>query len=281
MKYFTSFFIIFMLLVTFPECKGPKSSNMEKNISSSEHYYVTFHTTSGDITVKLSNDTPRHRDNFLKLTEKGYFNGVLFHRVIQDFMIQSGDPDSKNAPKGKLLGNGGPGYTIPAEICKNLFHKKGALAAARTGDRANPERASSGSQFYIVQGKTFLDAELNQIEKRINQSNRKNIYYYFQKQVAAEMKNSSRPVDLQQVNQEAMIRATDSLDKYIPFRFGERQRNVYKTTGGTPHLDAAYTVFGEVVKGLDIVDKIASVSTDNNDRPFEDIKILHATVTRK
>ncbi len=281
MKYITYAFTILTLLFLLPGCKGPKSSNTDKDISPSKHYYVTFHTTAGDIAVKLYNETPRHRDNFVKFAKEGYFNGVLFHRVIQNFMIQSGDPDSKNAPKGKLLGNGGPGYTIPAEIHKDLFHKKGALAAARMGDRTNPERASSGSQFYIVQGKTFTDAELDQIEKRINQTNRNNIYYYYQKKVAAEMEKSSKPVNRQQINQEAMIRATDSLDKYIPFRFSDTQRNVYKTTGGAPHLDGGYTVFGEVVSSMDIVDKIASAATDKNDRPLEDIKILNVKVTRK
>ncbi len=282
MKIYLSSVIFFLSFLIFNTgCKNNKSATMEKELSPSENYYVTFHTTMGDITVKLYNETPLHRDNFVKLAREGYYNGVLFHRVIKDFMIQGGDPDSKNAAKGQRLGNGGPGYTIPAEIRPGLFHKKGALAAARTGDRTNPERASSGSQFYIVQGTTFTDDQLNQIEQRINQTNKNNVYYYFQKIITTEMKDSSGQADPGLINREVMVRATDSLDHYIPFRFSATERDIYKTSGGAPHLDGGYTVFGEVVSGLDIVDKIASVATDQNNRPLQDVKILNTKVTRK
>ena len=199
---------------------------------------VLIQTTIGDMVIRLSDSTPLHRDNFLKLVKVGYYDSVLFHRVIKGFMIQGGDPNSKRAAAGQPLGNGGPGYTIPAEFRKTLFHKKGALAAARMGDNENPTKASSGSQFYIVQGKIFTDAGLDSLEKfRLN-------------------------------------------GRKIP----AEQREVYKTIGGTPHLDQSYTVYGEVVKGLDIVDKIAAVQTSraqDRDRPLQDVRIIKAKLIKR
>ena len=199
---------------------------------------VLLQTSMGDITLRLSDSTPLHRDNFLKLVKQGFYDSILFHRVINHFMIQSGDPDSKVAPAGKPLGGGSPGYTIPAEFRTTLFHKKGALAAARQGDNVNPEKASSGSQFYITQGKTFTDAGLDSLETfRLN-------------------------------------------GKKIP----ADQREVYKTIGGTPHLDLGYTVFGEVVMGIEVVDNIAAVTTSkgaDRDRPVEDVKIIKAKLVKR
>jgi cyclophilin family peptidyl-prolyl cis-trans isomerase len=194
---------------------------------------VAFQTTKGLIKVKLYNETIMHRDNFIKLVKEGYYNGVLFHRVIKDFMIQAGDPQSKNAKPGVALGNGGPEYTIPAEFYAPLYHKKGALAAARSGDNINPNRESSGSQFYIVVGKKFT---LDQLQS---------------------MENSK---------------------KHIPFT--EEQKIAYTTIGGTPHLDYAYTVFGEVIEGLDIVNSIALAPTDERNRPLDNIVIIKATVLK-
>jgi cyclophilin family peptidyl-prolyl cis-trans isomerase len=178
-----------------------------------------------------------HRDNFLRLVKSHYYDGVLFHRVIKNFMIQGGDPESKNAKAGQPLGNGGPSYTIPAEFRVTLFHKKGVLAAAREGDNVNPEKKSSGSQFYIVQGKKFTDGALDTLE-RVRRNGKK-----------------------------------------LP----EAHRQVYKTVGGTPHLDENYTVYGEVVKGLDVVDAIAAVQTsrDPADRPVEDVKIIRAKLIKR
>lgn len=195
---------------------------------------VLIQTSMGDITIRLSDSTPLHRDNFLKLVKVGYYDGVLFHRVIKNFMIQGGDPDSKNAPAGQPLGNGGPSYRVPAEFRPSLFHKKGVLAAARDN---NPEKASSGSQFYIVQGKVFTEAGLDSVE-------------------------------------------TFRLKRKLP----ADQREVYKTIGGVPHLDQNYTVYGEVVKGLETVDKIAAVQTskgEDRDRPLEDVKIIKATLVKR
>ena len=199
---------------------------------------VLMQTAMGDIVISLSDSTPLHRDNFLKLVKVGYYDSVLFHRVIKDFMIQGGDPNSIRAAAGQPLGNGGPGYTVPAEFRKTLFHKKGVLAAARTGDNMNPTKASSGSQFYIVQGKVYTDAGLDSVEKfRLN-------------------------------------------GRKIP----AEQRAVYKTIGGTPQLDQGYTVYGEVVKGLDVIDKIAAVQTSKSqdrDRPLQDVRIIKAKLIKR
>jgi len=198
---------------------------------------VLMQTTMGDMVIRLSDSTPLHRDNFLKLVKVGYYDSVLFHRVIKNFMIQGGDPNSKGAMAGKPLGDGGPGYTIPAEFRKTLFHKKGALAAARMGDNVNPTKASSGSQFYIAQGKVFTDAGLDSVE-------------------------------------------TFRLKRKLP----AEHRQVYKTIGGTPHLDQNYSIFGHVVKGLDVVDQIAGVPTSkaaDRDRPLKDVVILKAKLIKR
>ena len=207
------------------------------------YYYVTLKTTAGDITLRLYNETPLHRDNFVKLAKSGFYNGVLFHRVIDNFMIQSGDPDSKAKEKGKLYGDGGPGYNIPAEIIPGIYHKKGVLAAAREGDNVNPKRESGGSQFYIVKGKVFDEQTLKASEDRINSRNAAN-------------------------------KITDI--HTIPPKW----REIYKTKGGTPHLDTQYTVFGELVQGADVVEKISVTKTDSNDRPLEDIYIISTKVTK-
>ena len=199
---------------------------------------VLMQTTMGDMVIRLSDSTPLHRDNFLKLVKVGFYDSLLFHRVIKNFMIQGGDPNSKRAEAGKPLGDGSLGYTVPAEFRKTLFHKKGALAAARMGDNINPAKESSGSQFYIAQGKVFTDAGLDSVETfRLN-------------------------------------------GRKIP----AEQREVYKTIGGTPHLDQGYTVYGEVVKGLDVVDKIAAVQTSrgqDRDRPLQDVRIIKAKLIKR
>ena len=193
---------------------------------------VEFQTDTGKIRVRLYNETPKHRDNMLKLVKDGFYDGVLFHRVIKDFMIQGGDPQSKNAPAGQMLGSGDVGYTVPAEFNPALFHKKGALSAARQGDQVNPEKRSSGCQFYLVQGRKWSDGELNSFEAQRG-------------------------------------------SKFTP-----EQREAYKTLGGTPHLDGGYTVYGEVIQGLEIIDMIATVKTAPGDRPIEDVKIVKAVVVQ-
>ena len=199
---------------------------------------VELVTTEGVIVLRLYDSTPLHRDNFLRLVKSRYYDSMLFHRVIQNFMIQAGDPNSKTAKAGQPLGNGGPSYTIPSEFRPSLFHKKGVLAAARMGDNVNPEKKSSGSQFYIVQGKTFTGKELDSVE-------------------IVRLEGRKLPLE---------------------------HREVYKTTGGTPQLDQNYTVFGEVVRGLEVVDKIASVATSkaqDRDRPLQDVRIVKATLVKR
>lgn len=184
---------------------------------------VLINTSLGDIVVELYNETPKHRDNFIKLAKSGYLNNTLFHRVIPKFMIQGGDPDSKNTLPSVQLGNGGPGYTIPAEFNSRFFHQKGALAAARAPDGVNPKKESSGSQFYIVEGEVLNLERLSLYEKKLG------------------------------VN------------------FSPEQKQAYTTVGGAPHLDGSYTVFGQVVRGLDVISKIAQVKRDQKNRPLEDI----------
>ncbi len=269
---------LFLSLLLISSCSGKKQ---EASSGNGKDYYVTLQTTMGDITFRLYNETPLHRDNFIKLAKEDFFNGVLFHRVIRNFMVQTGDPDSKQAQKGALLGNGGPGYTVPAEIRPGLFHKRGAVAAARLGDVQNPEKASSGSQFYIVQGKKFSDAELDQAEKRIDVMMRNAVYYHFIKKLTNEAAASGKAPDQASIQQEAMLEATDSIGKIAPYHFSQEQREIYKNIGGAPHLDGNYTVFGEVTEGMDVVDRIAAVPVDQNDRPFEDIRILKVKIYKK
>jgi cyclophilin family peptidyl-prolyl cis-trans isomerase len=217
---YTSLLLIVILMAS---C-APKKITTTTSTAPKEQR-VRIITDSGDIVIKLYNQTPLHRDNFIKLVKEHYFDSLLFHRVINRFMIQGGDPDSKHAKPGQMLGDGGPGYTIPAEFDSTLFHKKGVLAAAREGDDVNPKKASSASQFYIVQGKKFTDEDFKTLQTK-------------------------RGV-------------------VVP----EWKKETYRTIGGTPHLDMNYTVFGEVVSGLEVIDKIALAKTDANNRPIQDIRM--------
>lgn len=234
-------------------------------------------TTEGDIIIRLYDETPKHRDNFLKLVKEEYFNGTLFHRVIKDFMIQGGDPDSKNAPKGKMLGTGGPDYTIPAEfVYPQYFHKRGALSAARTGDEVNPEKESSGSQFYIVWGKTFKPAELKQMEHQMAMQQEQQVFNQLTKEHHEEIMNFRRNRDrvgLQELQDKLIEQTKTTCKQQGKPSFTEEQIEVYTNVGGTPFLDNQYTVFGEVEEGLDIVERIQNCDTDRNDRPTKDVKI--------
>ena len=234
-------------------------------------------TTEGNIVIRLYDETPRHRDNFLKLAKNGYFNGTLFHRVIKDFMIQGGDPDSKNAPKGKILGTGGPDYTIPAEfVYPRYFHKRGTLSAARTGDEVNPDRESSGSQFYIVWGKIYKPAELKQMERQMAMQQEQEVFNLLAKEHREEIMEFRRNRDQAglQTLQEQLIEETKKIcrQKGKP-TFTTEQTEAYTTVGGTPFLDNQYTVFGEVEEGINVVERIQNRKTDRNDRPTEDVKV--------
>ncbi len=242
---------------------------------------VELKTTMGDVVVELYNDTPLHRDNFLKLVGEGFYDGVLFHRVIDGFMVQTGDPNSRNASPGAQLGEGDPGYTVEAEIkYPRHFHKYGALGAARTGDAYNPERRSSGSQFYIVTGREVSERQLENVDMKRRNEQMQN---YFQK-LAMEHRDSIQAMQragdhegLEALRQK-LIEETEA--KVIPEVMSPEMKAEYVAKGGTPHLDGQYTVFGEVVKGMDVVEKIQKAETDSSDRPKEDIRIISASVLK-
>ena len=231
----TKLLLVLLSLLTLVSCNPKLSNGLRKKDLRKD---VELVTTKGTIVLRLSDSTPLHRDNFLKLVKSHYYDSILFHRVIQNFMVQAGDPNSKTAQPGKPLGNGGPGYTVPAEIRVSFFHKKGMLAAARSGDEVNPQRASSGSQFYIVKGRIHTDVSLDSVE-------------------TYRLKGRKIPPE---------------------------HREVYKTLGGSPHLDQNYTIFGEVVSGLNVVDSIAASPTSkgaDRDRPITDIKIIKAKLVKR
>lgn len=245
---------------------------------------VEMNTTMGAVKILLYGDTPRHLENFVKLVNEGYYDGVLFHRVINDFMVQTGDPDSKDAPAGKMLGMGGPDYKIEAEfVYPRHFHKRGALAAAREGDASNPTKASSGSQFYIVTGKTYSPAQLDQMEQRLQLEQQKTIFGELASQHRDSIMSMRRNRDQAGLAalQEKLIEQSASIVKQNPVKFTDEQREAYSTVGGTPHLDGSYTVFGEVIEGMDVVDKIQKVETDRNDRPQEDVRVISMKVVKE
>lgn len=223
--YFLTFFLLTAMI-------GNAQATEKQNVITHKGVSVKMVTNYGDMVLLLYDETPLHRDNFVKLVKDGTYNGLLFHRVIEHFMVQAGDPQSRDAKPGARLGAGTLGYTVPAEIKPGLFHKRGALCAARQGDEVNPKRESSASQFYIVQGNVWSEADLNMMEQRFGK------------------------------------------------HFTDEQRQVYTTLGGTPHLDGDYTVFGELVEGMDVVNKIAAAPRDRFDRPVEDIRIISVEVIK-
>ena len=255
--------------------------NMAKQMANEKETKVVFETTLGNIVVKLYNETPKHRDNFLKVVNDSVYNGVLFHRVIKDFMIQTGDPSSKTAEAGQQLGSGDLGYTVEAEfVYPQYFHKKGALAAARTGDAVNPERRSSASQFYIVTGKSYSPQQVEMMEQRMGSQKKEDIFSGLVRERVDSIRNMQAAGDslgLEELQNE-LIALTEAEYAKNPLKFTPAQVEAYTTVGGTPHLDGQYTVFGEVVEGMDVVDKIQQVATDPADRPVDDIKIISAKI---
>ena len=235
---------------------------------------VKIQTMLGDIIVRLYDETPIHRDNFLKLVKEGYYDGTLFHRVIKDFMIQGGDPDSKGAPAGKMLGVGGPDYTLEAEIKDGLFHKRGALAAARQGDEVNPERRSSGSQFYIVWGQVYNEGQLRQFSKQLKMQKVQSVFSQLAAEHRAEimqMRRERNRAGLQELQDKLAAEAEKQAAGFAGLI--DEQLKIYSTIGGTPHLDGQYTVFGEVEEGLDVVEMIQATATGHGDRPVDDIEM--------
>lgn len=225
--------IIFLAFFLFPALFMTAQGVEKQESGKDSGVRVEMQTSNGNIVILLYDDTPLHRDNFIKLAGEGVYDGTLFHRVIKGFMIQGGDPDSKNAKAGQMLGEGDLGYKIPAEFRENHINKRGALCAARQGDDVNPKKESSASQFYIVQGRKWSDGEMNMMEQRFGK------------------------------------------------KYSDEHRKIYAEEGGAPHLDGDYTVFGEVLEGMDVVDKIAAVKTDPMDRPLEDVRILSVKVIKK
>ena len=269
--------ILAALIMVFSACgAGPKkSSDMEKRTQ------VKIETTMGEIIVELYNETPKHRDNFIKLAKEGVYDSTLFHRVIRQFMIQAGDPESKNATDTAQLGSGDVGYTIPAEFVPKFFHKKGALAAARMGDDVNPERESSGCQFYIVTGRKFRESQLLDMAGQKNNARMDTIFNQLARKHMKEIYKLRKAND-----QDGLLELQDSLEAQAyalykeeePFMFTSEQLTAYSTIGGAPHLDGAYTVFGQVVSGMETVEKIEGTKTGKADRPVENVRILKATV---
>ena len=270
-------FILAALVTVFTACgAGSKNStNMEKRTQ------VKIETTMGDIVVELYNETPKHRDNFIKLAKEGVYDSTLFHRVIRQFMIQAGDPESKHASDTAQLGGGDVGYTIPAEFEPKFFHKKGALAAARMGDDVNPERESSGCQFYIVTGRKFREAQLLDMAGQKNNVRMDTIFNQLARKHMKEIYKLRKAND-----QDGLLDLQDKLEAQAyelykeeePFMFTPEQISAYSTIGGAPHLDGAYTVFGQVVSGMETVEKIEGTKTGKADRPVENVRILKATV---
>lgn len=260
-------------------CTGNQQKS--KSMNQGNETLVRLETTEGNITVKLYDDTPKHRDNFIKLAKEGGYDSTLFHRVIKNFMIQAGDPQSKTASDTATLGSGDVDYTLPAEINPKFFHKRGVLAAARLGDEVNPNRESSGCQFYIVTGRKFSEAQMINMENQMNEARLENIFNELARKHMKEIYKMRKANDT-----EGLLELQDSLEaqarakvaKEPALKYTKEQISAYTTIGGAPHLDGAYTIFGEVTEGMDIVDKIEKVKTNRGDRPEKDIRILKAEV---
>ncbi|WP_421878674.1 peptidylprolyl isomerase [Marinoscillum sp.] len=267
------------LMLAFACTNSTKDTTQESEVL--RETQIKLETTKGEIVLKLYNETPQHRDNFIKIVQEGVLDSVLFHRVIEEFMIQGGDPDSKMAAPDDTLGNGGLGYQVPAEFHTDLFHKKGVLAAARDN---NPEKASSSTQFYIVQGRVFTDSLLDAAQGRINgwlaESFLKNdsTYTPYVDSMNVAMRNGDRETYMRLSN--FFKEEAEQLEDFEKYVIPQEHREVYKTIGGTPHLDQNYTVFGEVVSGLAVVDSIAAVETNSLDRPVVDVRILNAKILK-
>lgn len=244
---------------------------------------VRVETTMGAFTVLLYGDTPRHRDNFVKLVNEGFYNGTLFHRVIGQFMIQAGDPDSKNAAPGQRLGAGGPGYTIEAEIdYPRHFHKRYAIAAARQGDQVNPQKRSSGSQFYVVTGRKLLPQQLDAMAQQLRQQQLQSTFNglvagQIDKIRALQAAGDSTAL---KALQDELVARTEAEVAAHPLEVTDAMKEAYTNVGGAPHLDAGYTVFGEVIAGTDVIDRIEKVETDSADRPRDDVRIISMSVVK-
>ncbi len=287
MKIFSTILTLFFVILI--SCSNTDSSgHKNKSKKKEKTYFVLVETPYGKMKLKLYNETPLHRDNFLKLVDEKFYDSLLFHRVINEFMIQGGDPESKGAQQGTQLGNGGPGYKIDAEFVPALYHKKGALAAAREGDQVNPEKKSSGSQFYIVHGKTFSADDLKNLEEKVNFPKRRELVFnYIEKpeniaikQTLDSLQRIRATMELNNIYQAISVKLEDEYNMLDLFKYSPEQMETYTTIGGTPHLDQNYTVFGEVIEGLNVIDSISIRKADGNNRPLEDV-IMKMKIVRK
>lgn len=273
--------LICLAFIALTACNAGSKRQTNHHMENEKRTLVKLETTMGNITVALYNETPKHRDNFIKLVKEGVYDSTLFHRVIKQFMIQAGDPDSKNASDTAMLGSGDVGYTIPAEFNPKFFHKKGVLAAARQGDDVNPEKASSGCQFYIVTGRKFTEPQLLGMENKINERREEALFDSLARQHMKEiykMRKAGDNAGLLELQDTLEAQARELADKEEKFRFTPEQIKAYSTIGGAPHLDGSYTVFGEVTEGMEVVDNIEIAKTNRADRPIENIRILKASI---
>ena len=274
------FFFFFLAVCGMAVCAGCQQKT-KSSMSQGNETLVRLETTQGNITVKLYDETPKHRDNFIKLVNDGVYDSTLFHRVIRNFMIQAGDPQSKTAADTALLGNGDVGYTVPAEFNPKFFHKRGVLAAARQGDEVNPDRESSGCQFYIVTGRKFSEAQLINLENQMNEARVESVFQELARKHMKEIYKMRRAGDndgLLELQDTLEAQARNLAAQEPALKFTKEQIQAYTTVGGAPHLDGAYTIFGEVVEGMDVVEKIGNAKTGRADRPVVDIRILKAEV---
>lgn len=273
--------LICLAFIALTACSAGSKKQTNHHMENEKRTLVKLETTMGNITVALYNETPKHRDNFIKLVKEGVYDSTLFHRVIKQFMIQAGDPDSKNASDTAMLGSGDVGYTIPAEFNPKFFHKKGVLAAARQGDDVNPEKASSGCQFYIVTGRKFTEPQLLGMENIINEQHEEALFDSLARQHMKEiykMRKAGDNAGLLELQDTLEAQARELADKEEKFRFTPEQIKAYSTVGGAPHLDGSYTVFGEVTEGMEVVENIEIAKTNRADRPVENIRILKASI---
>ncbi len=264
-------FIVLVYFLSFISCKSP-------GIADSNNFLIK--TSLGDIKIKLYDNTPIHRDNFIKLVKMGFYDGISFHRVIKDFMIQAGDPSTKSGfskEQSDTLSN----YKLPSEFRPENIHKKGALAAAREGNNINPSMKSSGTQFYIVQGIKLSDSEITAAESTINKNIRQSMFNKFLYEVADSVRKNGMQLSEAEIQEKASSKMFNFLNSVDEFKYTEEQKAIYKTSGGVPRLDGTYTVFGEVTEGFDVIDKIASVPTNNSDRPINDVKIIKVKILSK
>lgn len=279
-NYLKSLILVTLVTVLAFSCKQ-KVQETDTTVAKPVEPIVLIETDLGNIKVKLYNETPIHRDNFLKLVTEGFYDSIVFHRVINSFMIQGGDPDTKKGiEQDKIYGSSDAGYKLPAEFNTKLFHKKGALAAARQGDKENPEKMSSGSQFYIVQGKVFSQPELDTLAARKNRNLKIATLNKLVMDKAEKLMDKGINPDFTTLP--ASLKDTFDLvmSKIVPYSYAPEKVDFYSSVGGTPHLDGDYTVFGEVIEGLDVVDKIAAVKTSKYDMPIESIRMRMKVLTK-